>query len=177
MLHFRSLLFFLRLLGDTVASRAAAPLCYDDDGQFPPPAALDCLNTMGNIRKDPYYSTPQRFGAYEDPPRKIPIDWAHKSCLVTIDVDDNSYTGTFALSSTMPAFAQIEEHCIIERKLGQGFGGYVPVGHGKTFYAIVQYNRSYRLSGLREDLLGFLNRTDNATTLTGLRSSESSDAS
>ena len=63
----------------------------------------------------------------------------------------------------MPSFAAVEELCVVRKKPGQGFGGYIPIGHGKTFFAIVQYNPEYLpgVSGL--DFLSSANGTRNAT--------------
>ncbi|KAL8732002.1 MAG: hypothetical protein Q9181_004102 [Wetmoreana brouardii] len=160
MLRFGGLLMLIRVIGYVTAQRA--PICYDDGGQFPAPAATDCRSAMAFIKNSPYFSKPQKYGAYEDPPRNVPLDWPNKSCLLTIDVDDGSKTDTFALSATMPAFAALEAACIRRRKPGQGFGGYVPIGNGK-FYAIMQYNPKYRGSGASEPLRGPSSGTENAT--------------
>lgn len=156
--------FFLLILGYALASPAPVPICYADDGQFPPPAASDCVRAMINIKDDPFFTTPQRFGEYEDPPRGVPIEWSYRSCLLTIDVDDGSQTDVFALSAIMPAFAAVEERCVAKRKPQQKFGGYVPIGHGRSFYAIVQYNPSFLQLALGSSLLAHSNGTNNATT-------------
>lgn len=94
------------------------------------------MSAMLFIKNSPYSTKPQKYGAYEDPPRNVPLDWPNKSCLLTINADDGSKTDTFALSATMPAFSALEAACVRTKKSGQGFGGYIPIGN--AFYAIVQ---------------------------------------
>ena len=146
-----------------LGSPVPSPQCYDDSGQFPAPAALDCMSAMGVLQNDKYFTTPQRYGVYEDATHRVPRDWAYKSCLVTIDVEDASNTDTFAFSSTMPYFASIEETCVIKKKPGRGFGGYVPIGNGKGFYAIVQYDGDYYPTGPNSRVLLSMNATSNGT--------------
>ncbi|KAL8883084.1 MAG: hypothetical protein Q9198_000007 [Flavoplaca austrocitrina] len=160
MLHLRNLLFFVSVLRYVFAART--PTCYDDGGQFPAPKSVDCKIAMVNIKDSPYFDMPQKYGAYEEPPRNVPLDWPNKSCLLTIDANDGSKTDTFAISATMYAFATLEAACV---RRGPGFGGYIPIGNGKTFYAIVQYNPRYRTSGPSERLLVPSIRTENATDL------------
>lgn len=117
---------------------------------------------MAYVKNSPYFNKPQRYGEYENPPRKVPLDWPRRSCLLTIDADDGSKTDTFAIAATMPAFAALEAACV---RRGPGFGGYIPIGNGKTFYAIIQYNPRYRASGASERLFVPSNRTKNVTNL------------
>ena len=116
---------------------------------------------MAVVRNSPFFSRPQTYGAFEDPPRNVPMDWHYKTCLVTIDADDGSKKDTFALSATMPAFAAVEEKCIRRKALGQGFGGFVPVGNGRGFYAIVQFDPDYQYAARisRPSLNGTVNGT------------------
>ncbi|KAL8788385.1 MAG: hypothetical protein Q9195_007343 [Heterodermia aff. obscurata] len=155
----------LHLFPPILASLAPRPNCYQDGAQLPAPAASHCALAMSTIRTDRSFTTPLVYGADEAPPRNTPIDWSYKSCLLTIDADDGSFTDTFALSSTMPSFAAVVEWCVVRNNPGQGFGGYIPIGHGRTFYAIVQYNPEYLpdLAGLR--VLSTANGTRNATAL------------
>ncbi len=175
MLQLRSL--FLFFLAYTNASPVAAPACYGDDTDFPAPAALDCASGMINIKNDPFYAKSQAYGILEDSPRNVPINWPHRSCMMTVTAIDGSKTDTFALSRTMPAFAAIYEICIRKKKSRQGFGGYIPIGHGKTFYAVVQYNPSYPTFAFDEHLLSSSNRTDNATILQVSQASGSTNTS
>lgn len=157
------LYFLLRLIGHTTASPAPTPTCYDDDGQYPAPLFSDCVRAMTGIKTSPYFTRPQTYGAYENPPRKVPLDWHYKSCIVSIDADDGSKIDNFALSAIMPAIAVVEVRCIKKKKVGQGFGGFIPIGHGKTFYAIVQYDPSYPVSAMSSRTLTLSNGTDAAT--------------
>ncbi len=162
-MHFTSCLFIVispLLYQSVFASPFTSPQCYDDDGVYPAPTALDCIGAMGNLLEDKSYNTQETYGIYEAGTRKVPLNWSHKSCLVTIDVDDGSNTDTFALSSTMPAFTLVEHNCILKKKMGQGFGGYMPIGNGKTFYAIVQYNPSYQTSSANSRFLMSVNATN-----------------
>ncbi len=170
-------ILFLFFLAYTNASPVAAPACYGDDTDFPAPAALDCASGMINIKNDPFYAKSQTYGILEDSPRNVPINWPHRSCMMTVTAIDGSKTDTFALSQTMPAFAAIYEICIRKKKSGQGFGGYIPIGHGKTFYAVVQYNPSYPTFAFDEHLLSSSNRTDNATILQVSQASGSTNTS
>jgi len=120
---------------------------------------------MGNPLYDESYNTQETYGIHEAGKRKVPLNWSHKSCLFTIDVDDGSNTDTFALPSTMPAFTLVEQNCILKKKMGHGFGGYVPIGNGKTFYAIVQYNPSYQTPSANSRFLMSVNATN--TTCNG----------
>ena len=135
---------FSHLFHQTIASPARTPTCYPDDGQFPAPNFSDCVHAMTVVRNSPFFSRPQTYGAFEDPPRNVPIDWHYKTCLITIGIEDGSKKDTFALSATMPAFAAVEDKCIRKKKLGQGFGGFVPVGNGRGFFAIVQFDPDYQ---------------------------------
>ena len=153
----------LQLFPHVITSSAYRPTCYEDGAQLPAPAASHCARAMSSIRNDRSFTIPLAYGADEDPPRNTPIDWSYKSCLLTIDADDGSYTDTFALSSTMPSFAAVEELCVVRKKPGQGFGGYIPIGHGRTFLAIVQYNPEYLPAASGLDLLSSANGTRNAT--------------
>ncbi|KAI4140238.1 MAG: hypothetical protein LQ341_003920 [Variospora aurantia] len=159
MLHLRNL-FIFSVLGYVLAART--PVCYDDGGQFSSPSSVDCKSSMAYVKNSPYFNRPQRYGEYENPPRKVPLDWPRRSCLLTIDSDDGSKTDTFAIAATMPAFAALEAACV---RRGPGFGGYIPIGNGKTFYAIIQYNPRYRASGASERLFVPSNRTGNGTNL------------
>ncbi|KAI4273341.1 MAG: hypothetical protein LQ337_004690 [Flavoplaca oasis] len=152
------MLVFVSVLRYVLAART--PICYDDGGQFPAPNSADCKIGMVSIKNSPYFDMPQKYGAYEEPPRNVPLDWPNKSCLLTIDADDGSKTDTFAISATMRAFAALEAACV---RRGPGFGGYIPIGNGKTFYAILQYNPRYRASGASGRLLMPSIRTENAT--------------
>ena len=160
MLHLRNLLLFVSFLRYVFAART--PICYDDGGQFPAPRSTDCKSAMVYIKNSPYFNMPQKYGAYEAPPRDVPLEWPRRSCLLTIDADDGSKTDTFAISATMRAFEALEAVCV---RRGKGFGGYIPIGNGKSFYAIVQYNPRYRASGASERLFVPSNRTQNATDL------------
>lgn len=163
MLCLRSL--FLLSLAYANASPIAAPACYDDLIDLPAPEALDCASGMINLKNDPFYSKPQTYGILEAPPRNVPIDWTHGSCMMSVTAIDASKTDTFPLSQTMAAFAAIYEICIRKKKTGQGFGGSMPIGHGKTFYAVVQYNPNYPSVAFDEHLVGSSTGTGNATAL------------
>ena len=163
MLFLTSLHISLQLLPHVFASSAYRPTCYEDGAQLPAPAASHCALAMSSIRNDRSFTTPLKYGIDEAPPRNTPIDWSYKSCLLTIDADDGSYTDTFALSSTMPFFAAVEELCVLRKKPGQGFGGYIPIGHGRTFFAIVQYNPEYLPHTSALGVLSHMNGTSNAT--------------
>ena len=159
-----SLYISLHLFPPLLASSSAwSPICYSDGAQLPAPLAPHCARAMSSIRSDRSFSTPLTYGVDEAPPRNTPIDWPYKSCLLTIDADDGSYTDTFALSSTMPAFAAVEELCVARKKLGQGFGGYIPIGHGRMFFAIVQFNPGYLPDAAGLSFLSSANGTRNAT--------------
>ncbi|KAL8970333.1 MAG: hypothetical protein Q9197_003865 [Variospora fuerteventurae] len=159
MLHSR-ILFIFSVLEYVLAART--PVCYDDGGQFPPPSSVDCKIAMVYVKNSPYFNKPQKYGVYEDPPRKVPLDWPRRSCLLTIDADDGSKTDTFAIAATMPAFAALEAACV---RRGPGFGGYIPIGNDKNFFAIIQYNPRYRASGPSARLFIPSNRTETATNL------------
>ncbi len=163
MLYLKSL--FLLFSAYASASPVAAPACYDNLIDLPAPAALDCASGMINLKNDPFYTKPQTYGIFENSPRNVPIDWPHRSCMMSVTAIDASKTDTFALSETMAAFGAIYEICVRKKKLGQGFGGSMPIGHGKSFYAVVQYNPSYPSFASAEHLQGSSHRTDNATTL------------
>ena len=163
MLLLANLYISIPLFAHVIASSAYRPTCYEDGAQLPAPAAPHCARAMSSIRNDRSFTTPLPYGADEDPPRNTPIDWSYKSCLLTIDADDGSYTDTFALSSTMPSFAAVEELCVVRKKPGQGFGGYIPIGHGRTFFAIVQFNPEYLPENLGLDVFSSANGTRNAT--------------
>ena len=147
-----------------MASHVPGLVCYDDDGEFPGPAATDCLRAIGSLRNEPFFGEWQTYGPYEDPPRRTPLDWVHGSCLISIDVDDGSMTDTFALWTTMAAFAAVEEWCILKKRPGEKFGGYAPIGHGKTFYAIVQYNPDFVSSAASSGPFNPSNSTDKTVT-------------
>ena len=160
-----SLYISLHLYPHILAASTYRPTCYEDGAQLPAPAASHCARAMSNIRNDRSFSIPLTYGIDEDPPRNTPIDWSYKSCLLTIDADDGSYTDTFALSSTMPSFGAVEELCMLRKKPGQGFGGYIPIGHGRSFFAIVQYNPEYLPDASGFGDLSLTNGTRNATAL------------
>ncbi|KAL8829940.1 MAG: hypothetical protein Q9170_005961 [Blastenia crenularia] len=151
-------LFFLlsfSFIQNIFATPAPKPICLDDTYQLPAPAAIDCTNAMTNLKNDPFYATPQLFGVDENSPRNVPIEWKHKSCLLIINVEDGSKTDKFALASTMPAFGAVEKACVISNP-GRGLGGYISIGHGRSFYALVQGNPDFlpsvETSGLRAGL-------------------------
>ena len=118
---------------------------------------------MRMIRTDLSFTTPLTYGADQAPPRNTPIDWAYKSCLLTIDADVGSFTDTFALSSTMPSFASVEEWCVVRKKPGEGFGGFIPVGHGRAFFAIVQFNPGFLPEAGGVGVFAVVNGTGNGT--------------
>ena len=149
----------------------SAPTCLDETYELPPPAPVDCIEAMAEIRNFPHYTIPQVFGTYEDPPRNVPIGWRYKSCWLKIDVDDGSKTDRFALSSVIPAFAAVEKLCLIG-KPGRRLGGYVPIGHGGSFYAILQADPDYRPSILSSHLYN----ASNDSTATSAEGSQSSVA-
>lgn len=158
--------FTLAILSKIVSASPtpiATPQCYDDSGQFPAPAALDCMRAMGYLQADLSYTTPQLFGVYADATCRVPKDWSYNSCLVSIDVDDASQMDTFSLASTVRPLASVEETCIVKKKLGQGFGGYVPIGNGKGFYATVQYDGDYWPTVPNSRFLLAANATSNET--------------
>lgn len=138
----RYLLFSLAVITFSVASPTPNPKCFDDTYDLPAPRAADCTNAMVALKNDQFYTTPQVFGVDENSPRNVPIEWRHKSCLLIIDVEDGSNTDKFALSSTMPAFDALDKLCVLS-KPGRGLGGYMSIGHGKSFYALVQGNPDY----------------------------------
>ena len=160
-----TLLTCLGLAGYTLASRIAAPRCYPNAGQFPAPMASDCMNAMGSLKSSPSYNRPQKFGAYENPPNRLPLDWANRSCLLRIDQEDDSFSDIFPLSSIMPAFRLIWELCVEDKGSSKGWGGLVPIGHGKTFYALVAYNPDWPTFAVDENLEGPSNQTINSTVL------------
>ena len=140
-----------------------SPKCYDASSQFPKPAEVDCIVAMGALQDDLTFNTPEIFGVYEDATRRVPLDWSFRTCLLTLSVNDASKTDNFSLSSTMPAFAIIEENCLVNAKLGDGFGGWLPVGNGQGFYATVQYDGDYYPPGPTSRFLLSVNTTNNAT--------------
>ena len=158
------LYFLLRFVSLTTASPAPTPTCYDDDGQYPAPLFSDCIRAMSGVKNSPYFTRPQTYGAYEDPPRNVPLDWRHKTCLVSIDADDGSKIDHFALSTIMPAIAVVGDRCIKRKIPGQGFGGFIAIGHGKSFYAIVQYDPGYPVSAMSSKPLILSNETDTTTS-------------
>jgi len=175
MLQLRSLFFFF--LAYSSASPVAAPACYDDLTDLPAPAALDCAIAMINFKKDPLYTKVQTYGIYENPPRNVPIHWTYRTCMMTVTAIDASKTDTFAFSQTTPAFAAIYEICVRKKKSGQGFGGYMPIGHGQTFYAVVQYNPSYPNFASHKHSQGSSDRTDNGRILPIFQASGSANTS
>ena len=156
-------LLLLIIVQLALGSTNTAPVCFGDDGETPAPAATDCISAMANVKNDPFYTTPQIYGVDENPPSNVPIKWSNRSCLVIIGVEDGSQTDKFALSTTMPALASLAELCIFKKARGQGFGGYIPIGHGKTFYALLQWDPDYQPPFISSHLHLASNGTSNMT--------------
>lgn len=161
MLQLSSLL--LLFFACTRASPVAAPICYEEDPELPALTPTDCLYSMLSIRNDEFFTISREYGIDENSPRDVPIDWPHNTCLMSVTALDAGKTDTFALADTMPAFKALFETCLKRKKPGHGFGGYIPIGHGKEFYAVVQYNPDFPFPKPEERLLSSLNGIDNTT--------------
>jgi len=54
-----------------LASPIPSPQCYDDDGVYSAPTALDCIDAMGNVMDDKSYNTQETYAIYEAGTRRV----------------------------------------------------------------------------------------------------------
>ncbi|KAI4209994.1 MAG: hypothetical protein LQ351_007101 [Letrouitia transgressa] len=119
---------------DNPSFQAYTPDCLTPTPHLPETNAADCRDAAFKVQNEAKSYSPVTWSQNPEKGRKVPAEWLHGSCKVVLSCFE-PLEDTFSPHDVATSAIRVVHSCF--RNLGTGVGGFIRIGHGKTYNVVV----------------------------------------